>query len=178
MVTKISMPGADEAELDEVEEVVEEAEDTDLDAGLQYSPDYDSLEEDDEDPLEPQSVSDVPPETEIWTGGPTAGTVKDWMEQYKGVYVTSISFEEHYAWRTLKRSEYARISTQLESIAEGKSETEITMLNEELICMTCVLYPEITEAELDDLPAGIPTLISQHILERSGFTAIGLREMF
>ena len=122
-------------------------------------------------------LKDTDPETEAWTGGPTVGTILEWMSQYKNVYVTSISFEEHVAWRPLKRSEYARISQQIEEAAPELMESEMAMLNEELICRICVLFPDYSTQDFDDVLAGIPTLISQQILERSGFTAIGLREM-
>ena len=131
--------------------------------------------EDGEDPV--LALSEVDPETEVWTGGPTAGKVLEWMEEHKHVYVTSISFEDHIAWRPLKRSEYAKISGRIEIEAEDKGEIELQMLNEELVCRTCVLFPDYSKIDFDDLLAGVPTLVSQQILERSGFTAISLREM-
>lgn len=124
-----------------------------------------------------QALADADPETEIWTDGPTAGQMIEWMDQHKNVYVTSISFDEHVAWRPLKRSEYAKISSHLESLPVETSETEANMINEELICKTCVLAPDYSKQDFDDLLAGVPTLIAQQIMERSGFTAIGLREM-
>lgn len=124
-----------------------------------------------------QALADVPPDTEIWTGGPTAETMLGWMEKHKNVYVTSISYEDHVAWRPLKRSEYARVSSEIEARAQDMGELELQMLNEEMVCRICVLYPDYSNIDFDDLLAGVPTLLSQQILERSGFTAIGLREM-
>lgn len=124
-----------------------------------------------------RSVQDVDPETEIWTGGPKAGKVIEWMEQYKKVYTTSFDWDDHVVWRPLKRREQAQITNHLESLPQEMTEMEINMVNEELICKTCVLYPDFSNQDFDDLLAGIPTLIAQQILERSGFTAIAMREM-
>ena len=154
----------------EVEEILEEE--------VPQEPVSDRIEdllEDEDDPI--VALADVPPETEVWTDGPTAGSMLELMDKHKHVYVTSISFEEHIAWRPLKRSEYAEISSIIEAGAEEKGELELQMLNEELICRTCVLFPDYSNVDFDDLLAGVPTLVSQQILERSGFTAIGLREM-
>lgn len=124
-----------------------------------------------------QSVDDLPPEQELWIGGPTAETMKKWMEDYGKVYVTSVSYDEHMVWRPLKRREYAQINSKLEELPQEISEMEFNMVNEELICKMCVLEPDMSDMDFDSLLAGLPTLLSQQILERSGFTAIGLREM-
>lgn len=144
---------------------------------IEQAHDFDAEEEDEyEDDI--QALSDVDPETEIWSGGPTAGIMLGWKETHKSIYVTSISFDEHIAWRPLKRSEYALISRQVEAAATELLESEVAMFNEELICRTCVLWPDYSKQDFDDILAGIPTLVSQQILERSGFSAVGLREMY
>lgn len=162
-----------DSQLEEAEPApVEEAE-----SQIEEATDFDEAD-DDEYEDEIKALSDVPPDTEIWTGGPTAGKMLEWKEQYKNVYVTSISFDEHIAWRPLKRSEYALISRQVEAAATELLESEVAMFNEELICRTCVLSPDYSKTDFDEVLAGIPTLVSQQILERSGFSAVGLREMF
>lgn len=168
---------------DDVEEAVEDVpeevvvKDVTKDDDLEEeAPDFGNEDEPEyEDDI--QALSDVPPDTEIWTGGPTAGTMLKWREDYKNVYVTSISFDEHVAWRPLLRKEYALVSRQVEAAAAEMIESEVAMFNEELICRICVLFPDYSKADFDDILAGIPTLISQQILERSGFSAVGLREM-
>lgn len=166
----ITMPGSEEPE-DVTEEELpvegppepEEAHDFDAEDG--YETDV-------------QALSDVDPETEVWADGPTAGQMLKWIEKHGNVYVTSISFDDHIAWRPLVRSEYALISRQVEAAAQELSESEVAMFNEELICRICVLSPDYSNQDFDTVLAGIPTLVSQQILERSGFSAIGLREMF
>jgi len=152
--------------------VAEETPEVEVDEEVLQAPEY-------EDELEDaiQSVHDVDPSTEIWTGGPNAGQVIEWMEQHKKVYTTSFDWDDHVVWRPLKRREQARITSHLESLDPETSELELNMINEELICKTCVLYPDFSNQDFDDLLAGVPTLIAQQILERSGFTAIAMREM-
>jgi hypothetical protein len=148
------------------------------------TPDEEELEEEvptelKEDELEEaiQALADVDPDTEVWTGGPKAKEMLKWMEKHGHIYVTSISYDEHIAWRPLRRSEYAKISNHIEVESVEMGELELQMLNEELVCRICVVYPDYSDIDFDDVLAGIPTLLSQQILERSGFTAIGLREM-
>lgn len=147
----------------------------------------DALEEDEpvETELPPEeliadasSLEDLDPESELWEGSPKVKQFIKWKEEYpKGVYLTSIDFDDHVVWRPMKRSEYGRISTEIENQLGEMSETEITMLNEEMICRTCVLFPDMEKTDFDDMLAGVPTLVSQQILERSGFTSIATREL-
>jgi hypothetical protein len=163
-MAEIKMP-TDDVEAEEVEEELEE-----LDLVI-----------DDEDDVDLEeaiiSLADADPDTEVWTGGPKAKEMLEWMEQHGHIYVTSISFDEHIAWRPLKRSEYAQISNRIETESLEMGELELQMLNEEMVCRICVVYPDYSNVDFDNILAGIPTLLSQQILERSGFTAIGLREM-
>lgn len=163
----MSKKAQEEKEEKEIEEVTPDIENE----GDFEDEDFSSSEE------EIKPMADLDPEMEIWPDGPKAKDLTAWMEQHKSVYLTSISMDEHIVWRPLKRSEYARISSHLENLPVDMSETEINMQNEELICKTCVLAPDYTNQDFDELLAGIPTLIAQQIMERSGFSAIGLREM-
>lgn len=137
--------------------------------------DLDEYDED-EDDSRPILAEDLPPETQIWVDGPTAGQVVEWKKQHGGVYVTSITFDKHVAWRTLKRKEYANVIRHIEKvIAGGMSQVEANLLNEELVCQICCLAPKF-EDFAEEL-AGLPSILSQQILESSGFTSWDIRGM-
>lgn len=83
--------------------------------------------------------------------------IKEWKEQYGTVYYLEIN-DEVYIWRALSRHEFNVIrDNQVEDLEK-----------EEDICKTCILYPEIEDYH-DGIDAGLPTLLSNHILECSGF---------
>lgn len=124
-------------------------------------------------------VEDLPDEEEIWDGGPTAGTVKKWKEQFGDVYVTSISFDKHIAWRVLTRAEYKSIVKKMEQMIQAGtlSSAEANMWNEEAIADLCILHPQLDKSEMNGIMAGVPSLISQEVLEASGFVALEVRQL-
>lgn len=138
------------------------------------------VEETDEDEeLPPSSVEDLPDEEEIWPNGPTAGQIKMWKKEYGEVYVTSISFEKHIAWRPLSRLEYKNLVRKMEQLVQGGqlSTSEANLWNEEAITELCILFPSYDAAAMTKEMAGLPSLISQEVLEASGFVALEVRQL-
>jgi len=125
------------------------------------------------------SVEDLDDNEEIWPGGPTAGMIVKWKEQYGDVYVTSVTYDNHVVWRVLNRSEYKSIVKQMESLVQDgqMSSAEANMWNEEAIAQVCILYPEISGSNLTGAMAGVPSLIAQEVLEASGFVALEVRQL-
>ena len=123
------------------------------------------------------NVEDVDPSTPIWDGGPSAGQVVEWKTNYGDVYCTSVTMDKHVVWRTLRRSEYKTIVKQIEQIVSAGqvSQIEAEMLNEELLCQVCSLFPKFAKGEFENELAGLPAILSQQILAASGFTSIDLR---
>lgn len=120
-----------------------------------------------------QAVEDLDPELPLWDGGPTAAQAVAWKEKYGDVYVTSITNDMHVAWRTISRAEFKLVVKQIEKlVAEGMSQAEAEMINEELICQICALYPRLGEKDFAGTMAGLPSILSQQILSASGFTSI------
>jgi hypothetical protein len=136
-------------------------------------------EDEDEDEEKPLLPEDLPPDTPIWVDGPTAGQIVEWKKQYGSVYVTSVTYEKHVAWRPLNRTEYRNIVKHIENlISSGKmTQVEANMENEEVICEVCCLYPKFTKQDFSREMAGLPSILSQQILESSGFTAWDTRGM-
>jgi hypothetical protein len=124
-------------------------------------------------------VEDLPDEEEIWEDGPTAGMVKQWKEHFGEVYVTSITFDKHIAWRVLTRLEYKNIVKKMEQLIQAGqlSSAEANMWNEEAIAETCILYPSYDRIEMNGVMAGVPSLIAQEVLEASGFVALEVRQL-
>jgi hypothetical protein len=135
-------------------------------------------EEVEEAPAVPRSLEDLDPETVLWEDGPTAGQILEWKKQYKGVFITNVTFDRHIVWRTLKRSEYRSLVKRVEQeLAAGNSQTEVNMNNEELTCEICSLLPKLKAGDFEDDLAGLPSILHQQIMESSGFQTIDVREL-
>jgi hypothetical protein len=134
-----------------------------------------AVEEDDT----PLGVDDLPDDELIWPGGPTAGQIKLWKREYGDVYVTSITYDKHIAWRTLNRLEYKNLVKKMEQLVQAGqlTQSEANLWNEEAIAEICVLYPAYDKQSLVAEMAGLPSLISQEVLEASGFLALEVRQL-
>jgi hypothetical protein len=167
-VRKVTIQESDEIEslFDEKYEII--ADDNDQD-------DIDEIE-DEEDIT---SVEDLEDDQEIWSGGPTAGQIKAWKQQYGEVYVTSISFDKHVVWRVLSRLEYKQIVKKMEQMVQSGqlSSAEANMWNEETISELCILFPKLDSKSMNGTMAGLPSLIAQEVLEASGFVALEVRQL-
>lgn len=139
------------------------------------TPEVEAAEED-ETPL---GVDDLPDDELIWPGGPTAGQIKLWKKEYGDVYVTSITYDKHIAWRTLNRLEYKNLVKKMEQLVQAGqlTQSEANLWNEEAITEICILYPAYDKQSLVTEMAGLPSLISQEVLEASGFLALEVRQL-
>jgi hypothetical protein len=137
------------------------------------------IEEELDDDLGPQSVEDLDDAEEIWDNGPTAGMIKSWKALHGDVYVTSLTFDKHVVWRTLARSEYKQLVKKMEQLVQAGqlSTAEANLWNEEAITEICLLFPDYTKVSMAEDMAGIPSLLSQEILEASGFVALEVRQL-
>lgn len=163
--TKVTMGGAKEPEVVEEEVPVEE----------------EAVEEvvEEEEDFVPTSIDDLDPAEELWESGPTVGQIQQWKQAYGDVYVTSISLDRHIVWRTIGRGEYRdHVKNMEQLIATGQlSQAEANLFNEEVIAETCILYPEYNHQSLQSELAGIPAIISQEVMEASGFMAVEVRQL-
>jgi len=131
------------------------------------------------DPSEATTVEELADDQVIFDNGPTAGSVKAWKKTHGEVYVTSISFDKHIVWRVLTRLEYKQLVKKMEQlVAAGQlSNAEANMWNEEAIAELCILFPSYDKNSLTGEMAGLPSLISQEVLEASGFVALEVRQL-
>ncbi|MFE4029165.1 tail chaperonin [Priestia sp. YIM B13551] len=103
-------------------------------------------------------------EQEIFPGGPTYNDLEKWKSMYAGeVYLTEFDEENVFVWRPIKRKEYKDIA---------KIQNADQFYKEERICEKSMLFPEkYGFMNMSTGKAGIPTLLSEMILEKSGFVA-------
>jgi hypothetical protein len=127
----------------------------------------------------PTTVEDLADDELIWPDGPNAGQIKMWKKEYGDVYVTSITFDKHIAWRTLSRLEYKSLVRKMEQLMEAGqlSSGEANLWNEEAIAEVCILFPQYDRQSITADLAGLPSLIAQEVLEASGFVALEVRQL-
>lgn len=107
---------------------------------------------------------DVDLQEELFPGGPTHETVERWKATFGDVYITEFD-EDVFIWRTLSRTEYKEVL---------RIKNADAMYREERICEKCVLWPEgYNHIVMSNGKAGIPTLIAEQIMDRSGFLPNG-----
>lgn len=125
------------------------------------------------------TVESLDPSEPIWEGGPTAGDITGWKEEYGEVYVTSITMDKHIVWRPLTRGEYTKHIQEMEELVENGtlSSARASLYNEEAIAETCILFPAYDRNEKKAGLAGVPSIISQEVMEASGFVAIEVRQL-
>lgn len=94
--------------------------------------------------------------------GPSRMEVEEWKERHGNVYFTPYD-NEVYIWRVLRRPEYREIIR----------DTTLNALDrEELFTEKCVLYPRNFNLEMiKKSRAGVASLLSEMIMEKSGFVA-------
>jgi hypothetical protein len=148
-----------------------------------YSTEEQDVEDLDEDSFEDENqgmrVEDLDDEEIIWEGGPTAGDIKKWKSLHGDVYVTSLTYDKHVVWRTLTRGEYKQLVKTMEQLVQAGqlSTAEANLWNEEAITEICLLFPTYDRIGLSNEMAGLPSLLSQEILEASGFVALEVRQL-
>lgn len=103
-------------------------------------------------------------EQEIFAGGPTYNDLEKWKSMYNGeVYLTEFDEEDVFVWRPIKRKEYKDIA---------KIQSADNFYKEERICEKAILFPVgYGFMNMSNGKAGIPTLLHELILEKSGFVA-------
>jgi hypothetical protein len=103
-------------------------------------------------------------EEEIFNGGPTYNDLEQWKSQYNGeIYMTEFEDDEVFIWRPIRRKEYKDIA---------KIPQADQFYKEERVVSTCLLFPKsFSAANMSFGKAGIPTLLNELILEKSGFVA-------
>jgi len=100
----------------------------------------------------------------VFPDGPTYNDLEGWKSQFNNeIYMTEFDEGEAFIWRPIRRKEYKEIS---------KIQGADQFFKEERICDKCVLFPKnYGYMNMTQGKAGIPSLLSELILEKSGFVA-------
>lgn len=136
--------------------------------------DFDNEEEEDdwanileEDEQQEEVEFSTPPKVKhnkdyrVFPGGPYQSQINSWKKMYGDVFMFELG-RQRYVWRTINRYEYKEI------VAVANTDP---LMREEMICETCVLFPEsYTFEEMANGNGGVPAALSEAIMEKSGFT--------
>lgn len=132
----------------------------------------------------PQALEDEEvqnPESEIWEGGPTYAMLQGWKDQFgsDSIFVTTLTDKLHVVWRTLTRFEYRRLVKNMEqAVNSGQlSQAEANLNNEEQVVEICALWPKFTRQQLAGELAGLPSIISQEVMEASAFVSLDVKQL-
>jgi hypothetical protein len=111
----------------------------------------------------PQELLGPNGEELLFPGGPALAQVEEWKSRFKDeVYLTEFE-EEVFLWRPITRKEYKQVM---------KVQNADSFYKEERICEACILYPQgYNFMAMTAGKAGIPTLLAELIMEKSGFQA-------
>lgn len=175
-MANVTMPEDDNVDDDAIDSILNE-EDSDVEEILEAE-DLPQEEEEAEEEIG-TAIEDMADDAELWTGGPIIGQIKEWKEEYENVYVTSITYDKHVVWRTMNRAEYKAHMRNMEKLVESGqlSQTAATLYNEEAVAELCILFPRYDRKTSGKEMAGVPSIISQEVMEASGFTAIEVRQL-
>lgn len=127
-----------------------------------------NLEAEQEGVVAPEDNEDIQPELIgengeelLFPGGPSINMLEEWKSQYNDeVYLTEFD-EDVFLWRPIKRKEYKDTM---------KVQGADSFYKEEKICETVVLWPQnYNFMEMRSGKAGIPTVLAEYVMEKSGF---------
>lgn len=179
---KVTM--VDEVAAAPVEEVVEEEVEVEeelstTDPYVEFTPEEVSVEADVEEAEEEEGLEleDLDPDMPLWENGPLVKDALEWKSKHR-LYLTSFTMEDHVMWRPMDRDEYREHVRIVERMAaEGYTQSEANLINEERIAEMCILFPPYDSKQKREGLAGIPSVIAQSVMEASGFVALEVREL-
>jgi hypothetical protein len=99
----------------------------------------------------------------LFPGGPSVSQVEEWKSRFGDeIYLTEFE-EEIFLWRPITRKEYKQVM---------KVPNADSFYKEERICEAVILYPQnYNFMAMTAGKAGIPTLLAELVMEKSGFQA-------
>ncbi len=116
-----------------------------------------------EETLKEEQVQEEPQDgdEEIFPEGPTRNKIEEWKSRYGTIYMVEIE-DEVFVFRTITRIEYKEILKAKEADA---------LYREERMCEKCVLWPDrYSFINMSQGKAGIPSLLAEQIMDKSGFS--------
>lgn len=114
---------------------------------------------------------------------PSSSDVELWKQRFGDVFITGLTDDEVFIWRTVKRLEYKNIMARVAAAMQTMAKTQTAMANVdegrnslfiEELCKTCILWPSIDQNQLAFSKAGTLDALANLILEGSNFLAHSL----
>lgn len=101
----------------------------------------------------------------LFPNGPTVEQVEEWKSLYEGeVFLTDFDGTNIFLWRPITRAELRSIRS-----IQGKVDE---FMREEKIVEKVLLYPEgLSALAFREMKGGIPSYLSQLVMEKSGYVA-------
>jgi hypothetical protein len=118
------------------------------------------LEEDYEQDDNIEYPDDLEPGSQLFPDGPTIEEINQWKAEYGEVYLTTIN-DDVFIWRPLARKELKEVHASASGVHQ----------REETYCKMCNLWPADYDFADQNEKAGIPSVLSEQILLKSGFQA-------
>ena len=103
----------------------------------------------------------------------TKEKIEELKAKYGKIFKVNVSGAD-YVYRGLSRGEFRAIQAKSITDPTGYDASQGSIIEEEMV-KTCLIYPE-GEVDMDALPAGVPSLLSNYISEASGFNADAIPE--
>jgi len=98
---------------------------------------------------------------------PDIEQMRQWKNEWKKLFKTTLVDGTILIWRRLKRSEYRHFMREYQGVNDRD---ERIWEREEAICRACILFPDQDKVdEIIETQAGIATLLSDDIFANSGF---------
>jgi hypothetical protein len=104
----------------------------------------------------------------------TEEIIGTWKTEFPNceLYAMRFTEKEAYVFRTMTRFEYKQLLKAAQSTT-FETPQDLEMYNEETIVERCVLFPQINKVEMGAMKAGTVTLLSDAIMNSSGFNPMG-----
>lgn len=96
--------------------------------------------------------------------------LEEWKQEFHHIYKSTIG-DTSIIWRKLRRKEYVEAMTQ-----EVDNPATKIFDRQDLICKTCILFPEDVD-DLIDQNGGLSGTIADEILMKSGFDISDTEEL-
>ena len=92
---------------------------------------------------------------------PNIYDLEGWKDQYGVIHMSTVTGEDVYLWRVLKRSEYKQL------FKTGALNERIR--GEDTIVRKCLLWPQPNDVFMNSSGAGIVSTLKEQIMHQSGF---------
>lgn len=120
-----------------------------------------------EDPVETKSYPQITKLVEIlkdFENTPDEVQLQEWKEVHGSFYMSSVSGDDLFIWKAIKRQEYKTLFASMSQVADNKQ----NML-EEFLVRRCLLWPKATPDWMQNTKAGVVTTLFRQIYFKSGF---------